>query len=245
MVTGVGSTTSRYSDRVLRFLERVEHRRAVTAAEKDAAYKLRYDAYVRQGLINPRASGRLHDEAYDEMTNSWITTTFIDGELASTVRINVASEPGDRLPSLVPYSDVIMPHLRAGRTVIDPTRLAAELEFSKRFPELPAIALRPVWLAAEHFDAGIVVATIVEKHEGFYRSALGYELWTEPREYPDFNLRVACMGIDFRASKDQTKARYPFLNSTPAEREALFGRQRSRRVYPQFAHADQFVSAAE
>jgi len=34
------------SDRVLRFLERVEHRIARTDCEREAAFQLRYDAYV-------------------------------------------------------------------------------------------------------------------------------------------------------------------------------------------------------
>jgi hypothetical protein len=218
-----GGTTSRFSDRVLRLLERVEHRSARTRTEKEAAYRLRYEAYIRQGLINPRADGRLYDRAVDEAPNAWITSTFIDGELASTVRVHVAADEKSVLPSLGAYSDLIAPHLRMGRVIVDLTRFAAELEFARRFPEFPYIAMRPGWLASRHFGADFALATIVEQHVPFYRRAFGYQLWCEPRDYPDFNLKVACMGLDFRGARERLETRYPFFRSTEAEREALFG----------------------
>jgi hypothetical protein len=222
-MAGVRSTTSRFSDRVLRLLERVEHRCAYTRAEKEAAYRLRYEAYIRQGLIEPRLDGRLYDEAYDDAPNAWITTTFIDGELASTVRVHVATDENSVLPSLSVFSDVLMPHLRMGRVIVDPTRLAARLEFG-RFPELPYIALRPAWMAGEHFEADFGLVSIVEHHQAFYRRVFGYAPWCEPRDYPDVNCKIACMGLDFRAARERVEARYPFFRSTRAERDALFGR---------------------
>ena len=230
MVAGVGDTGSRFSDRVLRFLERVEYRCAVTRAEKEAVYRLRYDAYIREGLIAPRADGQLYDEALDDAPNAWITTMFIDGELASTVRVHVASDETGVLPALGSYSDLIMPHLRKGRVIIDLTRFAARLDFARRFSGLPYVALRPTWQAMEYFDTDFPLATVVEQHQAFYRRVFGFTPWCEPRDYPKFNFKVACMGLDFRAVKERVEARYPFFRSTPAEREALFGR-RPRRTH--------------
>ncbi len=87
----IAGTPSRFSDRVLRFLERVEHRVARTPAEKEAVFRLRYEAYIRNGLVEPRADGRLYDERYDDAPNAWITMTFIDGELAATTRVNLGA----------------------------------------------------------------------------------------------------------------------------------------------------------
>src|SRR5216684_2298947 len=129
MDAGVSGTTSRFSDRVLRLLERVEHRCAHTEAEKEMVYRLRYEAYIRKGLIEPRADRRVFDEAIDDAPNAWITMTFIDGKLASTFRVHAAADDRSALPSARAYADVIMPHLRMGRMIVDPTRLAAQLEF--------------------------------------------------------------------------------------------------------------------
>src|ERR1019366_4018958 len=95
-----GSMASRFSERVLQLLERVEHRCADTRTEKEAVYQLPYEDYVRQGLIDPRADGRLYDKPLDDAPNAWITTTFIDGDLASTVRVHVATDENGALPSL-------------------------------------------------------------------------------------------------------------------------------------------------
>jgi hypothetical protein len=224
MDTYVGGATSRFADRVLRLLELVEHRCATTRAEKEAVYRLRYDAYIRQRLIEPRADGRLYDKAFDDAPNAWITTTFVDGEIASTFRIHVAADETGALPSLGVFSDVITPHLRMGLVVVDPTRLAARLEISRRFPETPYIALRPAWLAAEYFQADFVIATIHQEHQAFYRRVFGYAPWSEPRDYPNVNCKILCMGLDFRAAKERVEARYPFFRSTRAERNALFDR---------------------
>ena len=41
------------SDRVLALLERVNYRRADTAEEREAIFRLRYEAYLREGAIPP------------------------------------------------------------------------------------------------------------------------------------------------------------------------------------------------
>jgi hypothetical protein len=219
----VAGATSRFSDRVLRFLKRVEHRVAEAPAAREAVYRLRYEAYIRNGLIEPRADGRLYDERYDEAPDAWITTTFIDGELAATTRVNLGADENAILPSFAVYPDVIAPYLRAGRVIIESTRTAARLDLAGRFPELPYVTLRPAYLASEHFDADFVVATARAAHMAFFRRVFRFEPWCEPRDYPDFTAKVACMGADFRAVQEGIEARYPFFRSTAAEREALFG----------------------
>jgi len=215
--------TSRFSDRILRFLKRVEHRVATTAREREAVYRMRYEAYIRNRLMEPRADGQLHDQLYDHAANAWITMTFIDGEFAATTRVHVAGNESAPLPALGVFADVIGPRLRAGRVIVESTRTAARLDFAGRFPELPYVTFRPAYLAAEHFDANYVIATARIEHLAFYRRVFHFAPWCEPRSYPGVTVKVACMGIDPRSVQDQTEARYPFFRSTQAEREALFG----------------------
>jgi hypothetical protein len=82
--------TSRFADRVLRLLERVEYRRADSPADKAAIYRLRHDAYMRAGTVEPRPSGMFHD-AMDEKDNAWLIGLFIDGELAGALRLHVSA----------------------------------------------------------------------------------------------------------------------------------------------------------
>lgn len=221
----IADAPSRFSDRILKLLERVEHRVAKTPADREAVFRLRYESYIRNGLIEPRADARLYDEVYDDAVNAWITMTFIDGELAGTTRVNLALDEHGVMPSLTVYPDVIAPRLRQGHTLIEFTRTAARLELSKAHPELPYVTLRPGYLAAEHFRVDFAVATARADHIAFFRRVFCFSPWCEPREYPDFTARVACMGADFKAVRDRIEARYPFFRSTAAEREALFGAQ--------------------
>ncbi len=214
---------SRFSDRIIQLLERVEHRCAKSTEERDMVFRLRYEAYIRNGLIEPQVEEKLYDKIYDNSSNGWITMTFIDGELAGTTRVHVASNEGQTLPSLGAFSDLIIPHLKAKQTVIDLTRTAARLDLSKQFPELPYVALRPAFLAAEHFNADYAIATARTEHAPFFRRVFRFSLWCEPRDYPNFTAKVACLGADFRDDKDRVASRYPFFRSTQAEREALFG----------------------
>ncbi len=216
--------TSRFSERILRFLERVEYRVARTPADKEAVFRLRYEAYIRNGLIQPSLDGQLHDECYDDGPNSWITTTFIDGELAGTTRVNLASDENGSLPCLGVFRDVIAPYLNAHRVIVELTRTAARLDLSGHYSELPYITLRPAFLAAEHFDADFAVATARAEHLAFFRRVFRFAPWCEFRDYPNVTAKIACLGSDFRADKAKVAARYPFFESTATEREALFGR---------------------
>jgi hypothetical protein len=223
MDTRTAEATSRFSDRLVRLLERIEHRVARTPAEREAVFRLRYEAYLRNGLLEPRADGQLYDEGYDDAPNAWITATFLDGELAGTARVNVSADGEAMLPCFSVYPDVVGPPLRAGRVIVEITRLAAQLRLSSEYPELAYVALRPAYLAARHFNADFAVATPRAEHMAFYRRVFQFAMWCEPRDYPGLSAKFGCMGMDFRGSRERVEERYPVYQSTSAEREALFG----------------------
>ena len=77
------------SDRVLALLERVNYRRADSAEEREAIFRLRYEAYLREGAIPSSTSKRFCD-ALDDTTNAWIFGLYIEGELVSSIRLHVA-----------------------------------------------------------------------------------------------------------------------------------------------------------
>ncbi|THD47720.1 MAG: hypothetical protein E7774_04025 [Bradyrhizobium sp.] len=216
-------TTSRFSDRLLRLLETVEHRVAKTPSDREAVFRLRYDAYLRNGLLDPRADGQLYDERYDDAPNAQITMTFLDGELAGTARVNVSVDGGVMLPCFNVYPDVVAPPLRAGRVIVEITRLAAQLTLSAAYPELAYFAVRPAYLAARHYKADYAVATPRAEHMAFYRRVFRFKPWCEPRDYPGLSAKFGCMGMDFQEDRERVEERYPIYRSTSAEREALFG----------------------
>lgn len=214
---------SRFSERVSRLLERVEYRRADSEEDKQAIYRLRYDAYMREGAIAPNAEGTFHDP-FDLAPNCWIIGMFIDGDLASSIRLHVASAPNDPLPARTVFADILDANVASGLTVVDPTRFVTKLEYSRRFSEMPYLTIRPGWMAGAFFNADYILSTMRREHHAFYSRVFGHVLWCEGRDYPTLKKAIACMGLDYPAQRDRVHARYPFYESTAQEREALFGR---------------------
>lgn len=223
MSSTAGGAPSSFSDRVLRFLERVEQRIAKTDAEREAAFRLRYDAYTRIAWIEPRSDRRLFDARYDTADNAWITLTFVDGELAATTRLNLGIGEDAILPSMGVFPDLIAPRLRAGLRLLEATRLAADIRISGSNPQLAYVALRPIYMSLAHFDVDFAIATTRQEHMPFYRRVFQFVPWCEPRPYPGLTTDIGCMGMDFRRVRARVEERYPFFKSDPEERESLFG----------------------
>jgi hypothetical protein len=203
-------------------MERVTYRTATAQNEKEAIYRLRYMAYLREAAIAPNLTGMFHDP-FDETDNVWIVGMYVDGELASSIRMHVADKERDPFPATTVFGDVVRPLLRRRLILVDPTRFVTRLDFSRRFPEMPYLTVRPGWMTGEYFHADYILATIRNEHQAFYRKVFGHEPWCGAREYPTLKKKVACMGLDYATMRDRVHARYPFYESTIAEREALFG----------------------
>jgi hypothetical protein len=219
--------TSRFADRVMRLLETVEYRRADSPADKASIYRLRHDAYMRAGTVEPRPSGMFHD-SMDEADNAWLIGLFIDGELASALRLHISASLHAPLPELASFSDLIEPHLSAGRTMIDASRFVSSLEFSQRYSEIPYLTLRPTFLAEEFFAADYVIAGCLAEHQAFYHRMFRAVTWSPPRPYPHFKRSMALVAYDCNLQREKIHERYPFYQSTQAERTSLF--QRSSNV---------------
>jgi hypothetical protein len=228
----IAEARSRFSERLLRFLQRVEHRIAKSADQREAVFRMRYQAYLRNGLMTAHSDGQLYDPKYDDATNAWVTMTLVDGELAGTTRINVAYGDYSGLPAVHAYPEVMEPRLINQPVIVEFTRLAARLEMASVHPELAYMIMRPAFLAGEHFDADLAVASPRAEHLAFYRRVFDGVAWCEPRVYPGLTAKFACMGASFRAHRERIVARYPFYRSSAAEREALFGPAMPRRPTP-------------
>lgn len=214
---------SRFADRVQRLLERVEYRRADSPPDKAAIYRLRHDAYMRAGTVEPKASGMFQD-AMDEKDNGWLIGLFIDGELASALRLHISASLRVPLPELASFPDLIEPHLAAGRTLIDGSRFVSKLEFSQRYSEIPYLTIRPTLLAADFFCADYGVAGCLAEHQAFYHRLFGAVTWSAPRPYPHFKRSMALVAYDCNRQRESIYERYPFFQSTEAERARLFER---------------------
>jgi N-acyl amino acid synthase FeeM len=229
---------SRPFDRGIELLDHVEYRLAETEAEKDAIYRLRYAAYLHEGAIKPNADYRVTDR-FDDLPNSWIFGVFCEGVLTSSIRISVATPEHPETPSTNVFPDLLRPELARGKVLVDPTRFVADPARAGRFLELPYLTLRLAYLACEHFDADLGLASVRAEHQGFYRRVFLNSL-SPPRDYPGLTKRIGLMAIDFPGMREKVFTRYPYLRSSYAERRALFKRAipvAAPRDVPEFQYA--------
>ncbi len=208
---------------VAQLLERVDYRRADTWEEKEKIFRLRYEAYSREGNIEPNPTGLFMDPE-DEEPNAWLIGIYIDGLLASSIRLHIASKPEHYLPVAKVFPDIIIPRLAAGEVIIDATRLTSRLEFARAYPFLPYVPMRTAFLAEDHFNADFITAAFRPEYQGAYRRMYGAEKWCESRPYPPLAKPQVLMAYDCHALRGATRARYPFLRSSSVERETLYAR---------------------
>jgi hypothetical protein len=221
-----------FADRIDRLLERVQYRRVENSGELEAVLRLRYEAYLKEGAITANKSQKLED-AFDDGNNVYNVGTFIDGELASALRLHILFDAEEKSPAMESFAEFLLPRLKAGKLIVDPNRFVANHKFARIYPELPYVTLRPTYLACVHFGIDLVTMTVRGEHQAFYRRGFFASSVCPPRPYPLLSKPIGLLLVDFIKDAERILRRHPYWASSEAERQALFGNgptsQHSRR----------------
>jgi len=225
---------SRFSDRVALLLARSECKLVTSGERRKPIFRLREAACtpVRSLSRRPFPSDR-----YDYAGNSYLLGLYIDAELASSIRLHVASTRQDQLPSLDAFDDVLRSKLDAGQVIIDCTRFVADEQLSRVWRELPYATIRMCMLAAEHFGADHLIIAASPPHEKFYRRAFNFKAISEPQLRGDLALPARLMSLNYPTEAEGLYRRYPFFRSTAAERRNLFAFDERSAVRSQSTYA--------
>ena len=213
-----------FVERVAEVLERVDYRRADSAEEREAIFRLRYEAYLREGTIQP-AHSRVVSDRFDDLENAWTFGLYIDSQLASSFRMHIATRKHPELPAGQVFSDILIPEIERGRTIIDPTRFVADAAIARKYPELAYLTVRLGYMAAEFFAADVVLATVRGEHQAFYKRVFGHRVVCPPRPYPGLTKPISLMSLHYPPARQQIVHRYPFFRSSLFERRMLFERE--------------------
>jgi hypothetical protein len=176
---------------------------------------------MREGAISPNSS-EVFSDPYDETDNAYLLGVYIDGELASSIRLHVASREHPDFPSLEVSPDLLQPKLDADKVLVDSTHLVSDEGLSRLYRGLPYATLRLCVLAAEHFRVDYLLAPVRAEHQAFYRRAFNCQLII----YPHLAKPLGVMMVHYPTAADQLYRRYPFFRSTVFERRKLFERRR-------------------
>ncbi len=212
-----------FSDRIEYLLKHVQYRRAESEADLEAILRLRYDAYLKEDAITASASRKLED-AFDAVDNVYNFGVFIDGELASALRLHKLCHVRQKSPALESFSDVLLSELQNCKLILDPNRFVANYRLARQYPELPYLTLRLACMACVHFGIDLVTMTVRAEHQAFYKRGLFAYPVCPPRPYPLLSKPIGLLLIDFVKDADRILRRHPYWCSSGAEREALFGR---------------------
>jgi hypothetical protein len=208
---------------VSNFAKRVTCTFASRYVERDAIFKLRYQAYLRAGLVSKNSFGRYIEPA-DHAANAYLMGLYVDRRLVSSLRLQIGSAATPYFSSLELFPHVLEPILRSGKTIIDMSCVATEGVLARQYVLMPYLILRSWIMAAEHFRADYIAAAVRPQHQLFYKRVLDAELHSEVRLPPHHLTGVSLVILDFASSAKRRYENLPFLRSTPSERQQLFER---------------------
>jgi hypothetical protein len=213
---------SAFNKDVVDLIDRLECREVVFDSEREQVCRLRYAAYLREGAIPAGGSEHFMD-SMDETENGKTFGLYLCGQLASSIRLHVASAASPMCPATQAFPECLRPMLEAGQTVIDPTRIVLDTNCARKHRKLPYATVRVAWMACEHVRADVLLATVGAEHQAFYRGLFGHRVISSARSYPPVGKPVSLMALSVGDAKERVLRRYPFLRSTERERNAIFG----------------------
>jgi hypothetical protein len=211
-----------FAQNVLSMLERVEYRRCVSGEDLEAIYRLRYKAYRAHGFV-PESPDQTTFDAMDDLPNCFRFGVYIDGELASTLRVHHISRETPWGPAMSSFGHILGPRLERGESFVNPSLLAADPDLAQIGRFLPFVTLR-IGIAASHwFESTHCIVLIRKEHTAFYHRVFAADQIGEPMTYPPFTVPVMLYGMDCETSLETVYQRFPFFRSTPLEQRLLFG----------------------
>lgn len=222
---------SSFARSVLNVLEHVEYRYCESGEDLEAIYRLRYESYLKAGMLKPNAARSVTD-SFDDLPNSYRFGVYFEGRLVSTLRLHAVSAMHPLSPSTEVFGDVLMPRIAAGETFVDPSRFAADLEFSSALKVLPYVTLRLAMVASRYFKPTACLTAIKEEHSAFYKRVFAAEAVVEARTYPGLTVPVYLYQSRTPDAVEQAERRFPFFRSTAFEQRLLFMRPKRGEPAP-------------
>lgn len=210
-----------FKEKALEFLRSVEYRRINGGEELEDIYRLRYDAYRRDGLIGEDISG-MSSDSYDESPNAHVFGLYYDGELASSIRIHHVTSEMPICPTRSHFPGILEPYLEQGASFIDSSRFCADANFSQKIPNLPLFTTRLTAMACFYYEADYMLSVIRPEHGAFYRRYFLMKQWAKNQQVEWFAQPVDLYACHLETIENAVFARLPFFRSLPLEQELLF-----------------------
>jgi hypothetical protein len=222
MVAAALASARGFTDRVVKLLDHLDYRLIETPDEREQVFRLRYEAYLREGAIAANFVKKLSDP-FDDAENSWTFGIHVGGKIVSSIRICISSPEHPMTPAVDAFPEVLEPEVERGTVIVDCNRFVADADAARRFPGLAYLTVRPGFLACPYFGAKTVTATVRREHQAFYKRVFGFEQVCEPRAYPTVIKPLSLMMVNYLSVREMILAR-PYYHSSFFERRMMFER---------------------
>lgn len=196
---------------------------ALSAADRAAAFRLRYRAYRATDVVPADPSEQVRDHLDDSpFARTYLMTS---GErLVGTIRSNVhrPGVSGHRLLIQDFWPRLDLPWLGGEDVVIESSRLAIDPDYDDT-ATAPFLRL----FAAHNANAVVhgaryIVTVVTRRHSLFYRRRLGMVALTDPLEVAGMNVEPAViLALDHTARIAALEAQFPDVAVTAAEARLL------------------------
>ena len=208
---------------IAELLPHTSYHLVISEPEKEAVFRLRYAAYLREEAVAPNAESKLQD-AFDDRPNAFNIAVKVRGQLIGAMRICVWSRHFgfDTTPGLDAFPHELMPYLREETILIDPNRFVVDASITRNQASFAFLLMRISFMACIKFKATFAIATARREHCGFYMRSFGHKRITEPRLYPGLTKPLALLVNDFGVNHQPSVARYPSFRPLGDDLEHLF-----------------------
>jgi len=198
----------------------VDYRLARTSEEWEAIYALRYQGYLKGGLVSESADKRVMDK-FDHAPNSWVFGVYVADELKGSIRLHLLTKTCRASLAAELYGHILNPRLDAGEVFVDASRFVGDPNID--MVELPYAILRLAFVACDAFNADTGLAAVKTEHATFYERFFLHKPLTEPHTFPGTDRSAVLMAANFKADRERVLKRYPIMQSSAFERRMLFG----------------------
>lgn len=204
-------------------LPQVAYELIVSEQEREALFRLRYIAYLKEEAVPPNDTGQLHDR-FDDLPNSFNIGMKVGSHLVGAMRICVWSRQFryETTPGLEVFREELASYLQPDAVMIDPNRFVVDVAFTQKQNAFAFALMRISFMACIKFQATIAIAAARREHCGFYIRSFGHKKVTEPRLYSGLIKPLALLVNDFPVNHQPTINKYPSFGLREDDLEKIF-----------------------
>lgn len=200
---------------ILDILEHTEYRLMNRSEDYESILRLRYKSFLSANLISP-SPDRVLKFPGDE--NSDIFGVFIDGVLASTIRVDHIVQPYQTESPFRQFDRVMPAELT---NAVGAFAFAADPHLSTQYRSIPWLTLRLWLVGAEYFNAKNLLVIARREQIAFYKRSFYSEKISVSADAQ--GIEWILLSSPFEKIKNKLYSRFPFLTSTAIEQRLLFG----------------------